>query len=130
MIEDIDPDRIYTVSEAAKQVPSARKGGFLHPTTLSKAIKKGVRFKGDDVRHYLVARMTLGGYVIKGRDLVRFLNDYAAAYGGSFYDPSDASDVSAAPAARPRQIARAAGAATAAASTALVRGRRPKGGSR
>jgi hypothetical protein len=137
MLENIEPNRIYTVSEAAKLIPSGRKPGHLHATTLSKAIRQGVRGKGD-VRHYLAASMTLGGYVIKGRDLIRFLNDYATAHGGSSFDPSDVSDVSDAvgietgPAPKPAagrkgkaRAARAVGALTTAASTARVRGARP-----
>jgi hypothetical protein len=83
--------------------------------------------------------------VIKGSDLIAFLNDYAAAYGA--FDLSDSSDadpsavagpapkrVAPATRAKPmaarigadvRRAARAAGAVTQAQATAVVRGRRP-----
>jgi hypothetical protein len=119
MIEDIDPERYYSTGQAAKLIPSARREGCQHPSTLNKAVVKGT----------LKARRVPGGFVIKGHDLLKFLDDYNTAHGVAFDpDPSDSSDSSAASAARlakarDRSAARAAGTVSLARAKAAVRGR-------
>jgi hypothetical protein len=91
LIEDIKPDQDYSLSRAAQLLPSARREGSLHPSTLNKAAVKGVKYP-DGTRHHLRVRRTPGGFLIRGSDLIEFLNSYDAAYGAAFDpDPSDSS---------------------------------------
>jgi hypothetical protein len=130
-LRGVEPGRRYSVSELARLIEGIRRDGRAQKKAIARYLKKGLRMP-DGGRLRMRGTRWPGGWVVLGSDALEFFEEFSTAYGADGRDPSDCDPTDAnpsavtTPAARPRDrsAARAAGAATLAATKRLVRGKK------